>query len=95
MSVVFFGVETKGWQLDTQEDLKRRIVRVNVDTNCLAHAIVIAIVKLENYSNHNAYRQGRKIRPVVQQLLETTGIDLSSGGGIPRLERFQNHFRDQ
>ena len=34
------------------------------------------------------------IRPVVRQLLETTGIDLKNGGGIPELTRFQEHFHE-
>ena len=37
--------------------------------------------------------QGRKIYPKVDQLLATTGISLDKGGGIPELERFQDHFR--
>jgi len=38
--------------------------------------------------------QGRNIRPVVQKLLVTTGIDLSNGEGIPGLVLFQEHFRE-
>ena len=40
-----------------------------------------------------AYK-GWKIRPMVQQLLETSSIDLKSGAGIPELTRFQDHFRE-
>jgi hypothetical protein len=89
------GVKTKGRQLDTLAHLKKSIVRVNAAEICLAHALVIAIAKAENDPNYKAYRQGRKIRPEVQRLLETTGIYLSNGGRIPELERFQEHFRDQ
>jgi hypothetical protein len=89
------GLKSKGRQLDTMVHLKRSIVHVNADENCLAHALVIAIAKVENDPNYKAYSQGRKIRPEVQRLLETTGIDLSSGGGIPEVECFQDHFRDQ
>jgi hypothetical protein len=95
IQVGFGGVKTKGRQLDTSAHLKRIIVRVNADSNCLAHALVIAIAKVENDPNYKAYRNDRKIRPVVQRLLETTGIDLPKGGGIPELEQFQDHFRDQ
>jgi hypothetical protein len=38
--------------------------------------------------------QGRKIIPVVQHLLETTGINLTNGGGIPELMRYQDHFAE-
>ena len=37
---------------------------------------------------------GRKISAVVQALLQQTGIDQTSGGGIPELNSFQEHFRD-
>jgi len=40
------------------------------------------------------YLQGRKASPIVQQLLEGTGIDLSNGAGIPELIIYQEHFRD-
>jgi len=40
------------------------------------------------------YRQGRKIRPVVEALMQQTGIDLTSGGGITELNHFQEHSRD-
>jgi hypothetical protein len=73
--------------------LKKSIVEILVEENCLAHAIVIAIAKVTNDPNYKAYRQGRKILPAVQHLLETTGINLDNGGGIPELIRFQDHFK--
>jgi hypothetical protein len=95
MPVGFSRVKSKGRQLYTMAHLKKSIVHVNAEENCLAHALVKAIAKVENDPNYTAYPKGRKIRPEVQRLLETTGIDLSSGGGIPELEQFQDHFRDQ
>ena len=73
--------------------LKRSVVEVKTSENCLAHAIIIAIAKVENDPDYKAYRQGRKIRPVVQKLLGKTGLDLSKGGGISELLKFQEHFR--
>ena len=60
----------------------------------MAHALVIAKSKVDNDSNFNSYRRGYKIRPIVDRLLETTGIDLSTGGGIPELMRFQEHLKE-
>jgi hypothetical protein len=40
-------------------------------------------------------RKGRKIRAEVDCLLEATGVDLSRGGGVPELERFQQYFHDR
>ena len=56
--------------------------------------LIIAIALLDNDANYKAYRQGRKIRPVVQSLLKRTGIDVTNGDGIPELSRFQEYFRD-
>jgi len=68
--------------------LKTRIVEVKAEETCLAHALIISIAKVENDPDYKAYQQGRKIRQVVQKLLENTGIDLSNGAGNPELVRF-------
>ena len=36
----------------------------------------------------------KTILPVVQSLLETTGIDLQNGGGVPEIRRFQDHYTE-
>jgi len=72
--------------------LKRSIVQVR--TESLAHSLVIAKAKVDGDPNYNSYRRGPKIRPVFDSLLETTGIDLSLGGGVPELMRFQDHFKE-
>jgi len=90
------GIATMGRPLDILVRLKRSIVQVKAENNCLAHALVIAKAKVEGDPNYALYRHGYKIkiRPVVDGLLETTGIDLSAGGGIPELMRFQEHFEE-
>jgi len=87
-------LKSRGRQLSVIAHLKRSIVVVKAEENCLAHALVIAIAKVGKDPKYKAYLQGRKIGPVVQKLLETTGIDLSKGAGIPELLRFQEHFRE-
>ena len=88
------ALTTKGRPVSELAHLKRSIVRVEAEENCLAHALIIAIAKLTNDSNYKAYRQGRKIAPVVQHLLQTTGINLTNGGSIPELTQFQDHFAE-
>jgi len=69
-------------------------VKVNAETNCLAHALVIAIAKI-NDPNYRAYIQGRKIGPMVQRLLQTTGINLDQVGGcIRELNQFEEYFKN-
>jgi hypothetical protein len=72
--------------------LKRSIIEVKAETNCLAHALIIAVARLPKDPDYQAYRHGRKIHRVVDNLLATTVITLENGGGIPELERFQDHF---
>jgi hypothetical protein len=62
--------------------------------NCLTHALVIAIAKLTNDPDCVAYRKERKIRAAVNHLFLMTGIDLTDGGGIPELMKFQEHVKD-
>ena len=67
-------MKRKGRPLASTLQLKKSIVEVRAEKNCLAHALVIAIARLNNDINYKAYMKGHKIRPVVYQLLETTGI---------------------
>jgi len=95
MSVVFgYGIKIMRRTLSVMAHLKKRIVEVKVVENCLAHALMIAIAKVDNDANYKAYSQGWKILPVDRDLLETTGIDLASGGEIPKLARFHEHFSE-
>jgi hypothetical protein len=66
---------------------KRSIIEVKAADNCLAHALLIAISRVNNDSNYNAYRKGRKICLAVENLLANTGIDLTKVAGIPELAR--------
>jgi len=83
-----------GRPLSALTHLKRNFVEVKAEENFLAHALLIAIARVDNDAGYKAYRQGRKIRSVLQSLLQETVIDLTNGGGIPELNRFQEHFRD-
>jgi hypothetical protein len=94
MPVGFGRVKAKGRPISAMDHLKRIIVEGKAEEYCLAHALVIAIARVNNNPKYNSYRRGCKIRPVVQNLLETTGINLDRGGGIRELERFQDHFKE-
>ena len=60
----------------------------------MAHALIIAKAKVDGDPNYESYRHGCKLRPVVDRQLETTGIDLSRGAGVPELIRFQELFKE-
>ena len=89
------AIVAKGRPLETMVHLKRSIVQVKVESNYLAHALLIAKAKADgDEKNYQSYRKGRRIRPAVDQLLETSGVDLSRGGGVRELMRFQQHFKE-
>jgi len=67
---------------------------VGAEDNSIAYTLIITTARLNNDPNYTAYRKGRKIRPVVEQFLDTTGIDLKNGAGILELTRFQEHFHE-
>ena len=87
------GIKTLGRPISVMAHLKKSIVQVKTETNCLAHALIIAIEKLNMDPNYKVYIQGLNIYPKVDQLIAVTGIGLANGGGIPELERFLEHFR--
>jgi len=94
---VAFGkhaITSRGRPLSVVAHLKQSIVEVKAEENCVGHALVIAIAMVDKDPNFNAYIQASKICPVVQNLLDTTGIELSNGAGIPKLVRFEEHFRE-
>ena len=93
MPAVFgWGINTNGRPLSVMAQLKGSIVEVKAQENCLAHAIIIAIERLENDANYKAYRQGWKIRPVVQLLIQKQILICLWVGGFPNLTGSKNTF---
>jgi len=76
-------IASKGRPLEIMVRLKKSIVQVKADSNCLAHDLVIAKAKVDGDPNGESYGHGYKLRRVVDRLLETTGIDLSAVGEYP------------
>ena len=95
MPVRFGCVKAKGTPISVMARLKHSIIEVKAEKNCLAHALFIAIARLNKGPKYESYRKGYKIRPVVQILLETTGINLDRGGGIREHERSSNTSRNR
>jgi len=86
------AIKSMGRPLSVMAHLKKSIVKA--EANFLAHALLIAIAKVDKDPKYKAYRQSRKIPHVVQTLLEMTGIDLSNGAGFPEIVGFKEYFRD-
>jgi len=87
------AMKNMGTPLPVMAHPKKSIVEVKAEENCLAHALLITIGKVDNNANYKPYRQVRKIRSVVQTLLQETGINLPNDPGIPQLVRLKEHCR--
>jgi hypothetical protein len=95
MPAGFGRLKTKGRPMSELAVTKESIVRVRAEENCLAHALIIAIAKLNNDPEYKSFRKGyKKILSNVQHRLTATGIELSRGGGLPELARFQEYFSE-
>ena len=53
------GIKTMGRPLSVMAPLKKSIVQVKTETNCLTHALIIAIANLTNNPNYKPYIKGR------------------------------------
>ena len=51
------GIKTMGRPISVIARLKKSIEQVKSETNCLAHALIIAITKVTNDPNYAAYRK--------------------------------------
>ena len=96
MPVVFGrkSVRSNGRPLDEMVHFKRSVIEVKAKSDCMAHALIIAIARITKDPNFIAYRRGYKIlQKRVKHLLQTTGINPQHGGGIQELQRFQDQFQ--
>jgi hypothetical protein len=59
---------------------------------CLAHAIIIAMTKVEGDLMYKSYRKVRCLKQTVQELLNGSGADLRNGEAFKELELFQNYL---
>ena len=82
------GIKSIGRPLSVMAHLKQSIMEVKSEENCLAHALIIAISRLDKDPNYKAYRQGRKVRPLVRNPLET----ICPTGGDPRTSQISGAF---
>jgi len=85
-------VKTKGRSLDVPSAIKKSIV-VKAAFLCLAHALIIAIAMVNNDSKYVSYRHGWCLEEPVEELLNSSGVDLSNGGGLKNFNCFNSTFR--
>jgi len=89
------AVKSKGRPLSVMAHVKHSIINVKIETNCMAHALILTITRLTKDQNYNSYCKGYKILPEVQHLLQTTGIDLQNGEESTKSNDYKTLFKVQ
>jgi len=84
--------KTKGRSLDLLSAIKRSIV-VKAAFLCLAHAIIIAMARVNGDPKYKLYRNDRCLKEPVEKLLNASGVDLSIGGVLKSFNSFNSTFR--
>jgi hypothetical protein len=54
------GIKAKGRPLQVMAHLKRSLIQLKAETNCVAHALIIVFAKITNEPNYNSYQRGCK-----------------------------------
>ena len=86
--------KTKGRSISVLSAIKKSIVTVKTAFLCLAHALIIAIAKVNDDSKFKSYSNGYCLTEPVEKLLNACGVDLSNGGGFDELQQFQQYLSD-
>jgi hypothetical protein len=86
--------KTKELSLNVFSAIKRSVVVVKAAVLCLAHALIIAMARVNGDLMYASYRHGYGSKEPVQDLLNAPGVDLSNGGGFRELEHFQEYLSD-
>ena len=86
--------KTKGRPKDVLGDVKKSIVVVKTAFLCLAHALIIAMARVNGDPKYQLHRRGNKLDQPVDELLKASGVYLSTGGGLEELKQFQDYLSD-
>ena len=86
--------KTKGKSLDVMSTIKTSIVTVTAAINCLAHALIIAIARVNCDPKYKSYRNGRGMQQPVEDLLKASGVNLRNAGGFDELQQLQQYLLD-
>jgi len=83
--------KTKGRSIDVMSAIKKSIVVVKATFLCLAHAL-IAMARVNGDPKYKLYRKGYGLKQPIQELLSASGVDLTNGGGLKKLNSFKIAF---
>lgn len=74
--------------------VKKSIVVVKATFLCLAHVLILAMVRMNGYLKYALYRDGKCLKKPFEDLLNASGNNLRNCGDLEELRQFQNHLSD-
>jgi len=74
--------KTKGKSLGVLSVIKKNVVKVKAGFLCLAHALIIAMTRVNGDPKYELYRDGKALKQFIQDILSTSGIDLTNDVGF-------------
>jgi hypothetical protein len=86
--------KTKGRPLVVLSAIKKSIVVMKAAFLFLAHALIISMARVNGDPKSKSYRNRHGMIEPVEELLKTSGVYLSNGGGLEELEQFQEYLSD-
>jgi hypothetical protein len=81
--------KAKGRPLNVLSAIKRRFTVEKAAFLCMSHALIIAMARVNGDTKYELYRNGKCLKKPVEDLLEVSGVDLSNGGGLEKLQHLQ------
>jgi len=78
----------KGPSLSVLSAMQRIIVVVKAAFLCLAHALIIAMARVNGDPKYALYRHYKGLKQPVEELSKVSGVYLSNRGGLEELQHF-------
>ena len=74
--------------------IKKSIVFVKAAFYCLAHALFLAMARVNGDPKYNSYRIGRRMKQPVEDLLNASAVKLCNSGSFKNLQQLQEYLSD-
>jgi hypothetical protein len=84
--------KTKWRTLSVLSAIKRSIIVVKAAFLYLAHTLVIAMARVNIDPKYESYKHGSCLQKPVEDLVKSSGVDLTNGGGLEELRQFQEYL---
>ena len=88
------AAKTMERSLNVLSAIKKSTVVLKAAFLCLAHALIIAMARVNGDPKYKLYRNGYLLDQLVDEPLKVSGVDLYNGGSLEELHQFQDYLSD-